>query len=60
MAVASLLAVAKELQMAQSALARKLENSLHVPDQHLFETFMQTVKAAFDVCMLSSDATLLC
>ena len=48
-AVESLLAVAKQLQAAHPALAKQLENKINVPDHHLLDTFMQTVKAAFDV-----------
>ena len=44
-----MLAIAKQLQEAHAAMSRKLENSLNVPEHHLLENFMQTVKAAFDV-----------
>lgn len=48
-AVDSLLAVGRQLQEAQPALAERLVGRSDIPDQHSLDTFLQTVKAAHDV-----------
>ena len=54
MAVDSLDAAAKRLQVALPLLTKLVGSSPHVPDHHTLENFRQTLKAAHDVSIRPS------